>query len=62
MKIKLVRFKDIDMDGSDEIDYGLFIGKVYDVVDRDIESGSFSVINAIGMSVDVFVDEVEVQS
>lgn len=62
MKIKLVKFKDIDMDGSNEIDYGLFIGKVYDVVDRDIESGSFSVINAIGMSVDVFVDEIEVQS
>ena len=61
MKIKLVKFKDIDMDGSNEIDYGLFIGEVYDVVYRDIESGSFSVINAIGMSVDVFADEVEVQ-
>lgn len=62
MKIKLVKFKDIDMDGSDEIDYGLFIGEVYDVVDIDIESGSFSIINAIGESVDVFFEEVEVQS
>lgn len=62
MKIKLVKFKDIDMDGSNEIDYGLFIGEVYDVVDRDIESGSFRVINAAGMSVDVFVDEIEIQS
>ena len=62
MKIKLVKFKDIDMDGATEIDYGLFIGEVYDVVGRDIESGSFSIINAIGMSVDVFDDEVEIQS
>ena len=62
MKIKLVKFKDIDMDGTTEIDYGLFIGEVYDVVDRDIESGSFSVINSIGMPVNVFSDEVEVQS
>lgn len=62
MKIKLVKFKDIDMDGSDEIDYGLFIGEVYDVVDIDIDSGSFSIINAIGASVDVFFEEVEVQS
>lgn len=62
MKIKLVKFKDIEMDGTTEIDYDLFIGKVYDVVDRDTESGSFTVINAIGMQVDVFADEVEVQS
>ena len=62
MKIKLVKFKDIDMDGVTEIDYGLFIGKVYNVVDRDIESGSFSVINSFGMPVNVFVDEIEVQS
>ena len=62
MKIKLVKFKDIDMDGATEIDYGLFIGKFYDVVDRDIESGSFSVINSLGMPVDVFFDEIEVQS
>lgn len=61
MKIKLVKFEDIDMDGSDEIDYGLFIGEVYDVVDIDIENGSFSIINAIGESVDVFFEEVEVQ-
>ena len=39
MKIKLVKFKDIDMDGLDEIDYGLLIGKIYDVVDRDIGFG-----------------------
>lgn len=62
MKIKLVKFNDIDFDGSNEIDYGLFIGKVYDVVDRDMECGSFSVINSLGMKVDVFADEVEFQS
>lgn len=62
MKIKLVKFNDIDANGSNETDYDLFIGKVYDVVDRDTESGSFTVINAIGMQVDVFADEVEVQS
>lgn len=62
MKIKLVKFKDIDMDGSDEIDYDLFIGEVYDVVGINIESGSFTIINAIGTSVDVFFDEVEVHS
>lgn len=62
MKIKLVKFNDIDANGSNEIDYGLFIGEVYDVVDRDTESGSFTVINAIGTQVDVFADEVEVQS
>ena len=62
MKVKLVKFKDIDMDGSNEIDYGLFIGKVYDVVYRDVELGSFSVINSLGVPVDVFADEVEVQS
>lgn len=61
MKIKLVKFKDINMDGSDEMDYGLFIGEVYDVVDVDIENGSFSIINAIGESVNVFFEEVEVQ-
>lgn len=62
MKIKLVKFNDIDANGSNEIDYGLFIGEVYDVVDRDTESGSFTVINDIGMQVNVFADEVEVQS
>ena len=62
MKIKLVKFKDIDMDGATEIDYGLFIGEVYNVVDRDVALGSFSIINSIGMAVDVFDDEIEVQS
>lgn len=61
MKIKLVRFNDIDGDGSNEIDYGLFIGEFYDVVNRDVALGSFTIINAIGMAVDVFEDEVEVQ-
>ena len=62
MKIKLVKFKDIDMDGSDEIDYGLLIGKIYDVVDRDIGFGSFTIINGVGRKVIVYRDEVEVQS
>ncbi|AQN32407.1 hypothetical protein HOR63_gp17 [Escherichia phage vB_EcoS_CEB_EC3a] len=61
MKIKLVKFKDIDMDGSDEIDYGLFIGKVYDVIDRDTELKSFDIINSVGKPATVFEDEVEVQ-
>lgn len=62
MKIKLVKFKDIDMDGTNEIDYGLFIGEVYDVVDIDIDFGSFIIINDVGMEVMVYRDEVEVQS
>ena len=62
MKIKLVKFKDIDMDGANEIDYGLFIGEVYDVVDRDIDFGSFIIINEVGREVIVYRDEVEVQS
>ena len=62
MKIKLVDFKDIDMDGSIEVDYGLVIGKVYDVVDRDIDFGSFIIINEVGREVIVYRDEVEVQS
>lgn len=62
MKIKLVKFKDIDMDGANEIDYGLFIGEVYDVVDIDIDFGSFIIINDVGMEVMVYRDEVEVQS
>lgn len=62
MKIKLVKFKDIDMDGENEIDYGLFIGEVYDVVDIDIDFGSFIIINDVGMEVMVYRDEVEVQS
>lgn len=47
MKIKLVKFKDIEMDGATEIDYGLFIGEVYDVVDRDIVMGMrvFTIVN-----------------
>lgn len=62
MKIKLVKFKDIGMDGANEIDYGLFIGEVYDVVDRDIDFGSFIIINEVGREVIVYRDEVEVQS
>ena len=64
MKVKLVKFKDIDMDGSNEIDYGLFIGKVYDVVDRDIVMGMrvFTIINSIGKTINVLEDEVEIQS
>ena len=63
MKIKLVKFKDIDMDGANEIDYGLFIGEVYDVVDIDIAMGirKFTIINSIGEKINVFEDEVEVQ-
>ena len=61
MKVKLVKFEDIDMDGSNEIDYGLFIGKVYDVVDRDIDFDSFIIINEVGRQVIVYSDEVEVQ-
>ena len=62
MKIKLVNFKGIDMGGATEVDYGLSIGEVYDVVDRDIESGSFSIINSFGMPVKFFLDEKEAQS
>lgn len=64
MKIKLVKFKDIDMNGSDEIDYDLLIGKVYDVVDRDTVMGMrvFTIINSIGKTVNVLEDEVEIQS
>ncbi|QXV76192.1 hypothetical protein bas01_0061 [Escherichia phage AugustePiccard] len=63
MKIKLVKFKDIDMDGSNETDYGLFIGNVYDVVDRDIAMGirTFTVINSIREPINLFEDEVEIQ-
>lgn len=61
MKIKLVKFNDLG-DGATEIDYGLFIGKVYDVVDRDVELGSFIVINSIGAAIHVFSGEVEIQS
>ena len=61
MKIKLVKFKDIDMDGSTEIDYGLFIGNVYEVAGRCIELKSFDIINSAGKPVTVFEDEVEVQ-
>lgn len=61
MKIKLVTFNDIDADGSNEIDYGLFIGKIYNVVDRDIGFGSFTIINDVGRQVIVYRDEVEVQ-
>lgn len=62
MKVKLVYFEDIDMDGSIEVDYGLAIGQVYNVVDRDIELGSFSVINSVGKPIKVFEDEVEILS
>ena len=64
MKIKLVKFKDIDMNGSNEIDYDLLIGKVYDVVDRDTVMGMrvFTIINSIGKTVNVLEDEVEIQS
>ena len=61
MKIKLVKFEDIDMDGSVEVDYGLVIGQVYDVVGRDSALGSFIVLNAVGKPTNVFYDEVEVQ-
>lgn len=62
MKIKLVDFEDIDMDGSIEDDYGLVIGKVYNVVDRDASLGSFSIINSVGKPINVFEHEVEIQS
>lgn len=64
MKIKLVKFKDIDMNGSNEIDYNLFIGKVYDVVGRDIVMGmrTFAIVNSIGKTINVLEDEVEIQS
>lgn len=64
MKIKLVDFEDIDMDGSTEVDYGLVIGKVYDVVDRGVAMGikSFDIINSVGKPVTVFEHEVEIQS
>ena len=64
MKIKLVKFKDIDMNGSNEIDYDLLIGNVYDVVDRDTVMGMrvFTIINSIGKTVNVLEDEVEIQS
>ena len=61
MKIKLVRFNDIDVDGSTEVDYSLFIGKVYDVVGSDAALGSFIVLNSVGKPTNVFYDEVEVQ-
>lgn len=61
MKIKLVKFEDIDMDGSTEVDYGLSIGKVYDVVGRDAALGSFIVLNSVGKPTNVFYDEAEVQ-
>lgn len=61
MKIKLVKFKDTEMDGLDETDYGLSIDKVYDVVDRDIGFGSFIIINEVGREVIVYHDEAEVQ-
>ena len=64
MKIKLVDFEDIDMDGSIEVDYGLVIGKVYNVVDRGVAMGikSFDIINSSGKPVTVFEHEVEIQS
>ena len=64
MKIKLVKFNDIDANGSNEIDYDLLIGKVYDVVDRDTVMGMrvFTIINSIGKTVNVLEDEVEIQS
>lgn len=62
MKVKLVYFDDIDMDGSIEVDYGLAIGQVYDVVDRDIETDSFIIINSVGKPIKVFEDEVEILS
>ena len=63
MKIKLVKFNDIDADGASEIDYDLSIGKVYNVVDRDIEMGirKYTIINSIGEKINAFEDEVEVQ-
>lgn len=61
MKIKLVKFKDIDMDGATEIDYGLSIGNVYEVADRYIELKSFDIINSDGKPVKVFEDDEEVQ-
>ena len=64
MKVKLVDFEDIDMDGSIEVDYGLVIGKVYNVVDRGVAMGikSFDIINSAGKPITVFEHEVEIQS
>lgn len=64
MRVKLVDFEDIDMDGSIEVDYGLVIGKVYDVVDIDIAMGirKFTIINSVGKPINVFEHEVEIQS
>lgn len=63
MKIKLVKFNDIDADGANAIDYDLSIGRVYNVVDIGIAMGfrKFTIINSIGEKITVFEDEVEVQ-
>lgn len=60
MKIKLVKFEDLDCDGSVCTDYGLSIGCEYKVTRPLSAQGELTVVNEIGGEITVYAGEYEV--
>lgn len=60
MKIKLVKFEDLDCDGTECTDYGLIIGCEYKVTGSLSARGVLTIINGVGEEVTIYAGEYEV--
>lgn len=58
MKIKLVKFNDIQNNDAKISDYGLRINGEYDVIERDTENRSFRIVNDVGTELLFYEDGV----
>lgn len=60
MKVKLVKFEDLDCDGTVCTDYGLIIGCEYKVTRSLSARGAITIINGVGEEITIYTDEYEV--
>lgn len=58
MKIKLVKFNDIQNNGATLSDYSLRINGEYDVIERNMETRSFRIVNDVGTELLFYEDGV----
>lgn len=60
MKIKLIKFEDLDCDGTECTDYGLIIGCEYKVTRSLSARGVLTIINGVGDEITIYDGEYEV--
>lgn len=60
MKVKLVKFVDLDCDGTKCTDYGLVIGCEYEVVRKLSSVGEMLILNGDGEEITIYDGEYEV--